>query len=204
MPHVCCASTAACSIRNHFGWSTRPGTRHRKEVPDEVKSSMSNYGWDYGKGRQETQRVEENLGVSLTKLHSTCSWKFFVENENLLDDKNYFQPNNFLTFLFSKKTWIFISTERQQMIYFVLAKWKIVYLLLLWWNDLIFEWLKWSLWVSTGNHKYYRAFVWMYQYSWDVLIENSWSDSFIVFLPQWQIIWGMLEALYSVILIIYM
>lgn len=56
MPHVCCASTAACSIRNHFGWITRPGTRHRKEVPDEVKSSMSSSGWGRETGNSKTRR----------------------------------------------------------------------------------------------------------------------------------------------------
>lgn len=39
------------------------------------------------------------------------------------------------------------------------------------------------------------ALAWVYQQFWDVLIQNSWSDSFIVFLPQWQIIRGKFYAL---------
>lgn len=35
----------------------------------------------------------------------------------------------------------------------------------------------------------------MYQYFWDVLTQNSGSDSFIVLLPQWQIMWGKFNVL---------
>lgn len=110
MPHVSCASTAACSIRNHVGRCTRPGTTHRKEVPDEVKKAMSNYGG--GKGRLEIQRIKKKKKSFVCHLPSTCGWKYLVENEILLYG---FKKELFLTqrfyILFYKRRLDFISTE---------------------------------------------------------------------------------------------
>lgn len=147
-----------------------------------------------GGGKQGTQRLEDNFVCHLPSRPLTSHpWlEILCRKWTFTWWKNYFQPQNFIICLFSKKRWIFISTEKQQMIHFVLAKWKVVYFLILWLNDLLFEWFTWPLWVSTVNHKYYRDFGLSVPI---VLRCFDWSDSFIVFLPQWQIIWGKFYAL---------
>lgn len=119
MPHVSCASTAACSIRNHVGRCTRPGTRHRKEVPDEVKKGMSNYGG--GKGRLEIQRIKKSF---VCHLSSTCGWKYLVENEILLYGlkKELFLTQRFHYSLLKKKTWLFVSTESNRYAFYWLDR----------------------------------------------------------------------------------